>query len=69
MLRYNGRNFGESKFCMGIEPIILIPPVSTPFMPGCEKKKGEGKKKSSYNSAENRAAGSLWISDHRYTGA
>ena len=40
------------------------PKVSTPFLPGSEKK-SEVKSKSSFKSAENRAASSPWVGDHR----
>ena len=43
------------------------PPVSTPFLPGSGKK-GEATQKSCFKSAENRAASSLWVGGHRYTG-
>ena len=39
--------------------------MSTPFLPGSEKKKVTPKR--SFKSAENRAASSLWVGDHRYT--
>ena len=41
------------------------PKVSTPFLPGSEK--SEVKSKSSFKSAENRAASSLGVGGHRYT--
>ena len=39
-------------------------PVSTPFLPGGEKKKSEVKPKSSFKSTENRAASSLGVGGH-----
>ena len=42
------------------------PPVSTPFLPGSEKK-GDVTPKSCFKSAENRALSSLWVVGHRYT--
>ena len=41
------------------------PKVSTPFLPGSEKKKSEVKTKSCFKLAENRAASSLWVGGHR----
>ena len=40
------------------------PNVSTPFLPGSEKK-SEVKTKSCFKLAENRAASSLWVGGHR----
>ena len=42
------------------------PPVSTPFLPGSEKK-GEASHFFCFISAENRAASSLWVVGHRYS--
>ena len=50
---------------MGLEQ--PIPPVSTPFLPGCEKKKGKWGTKSCFDEAENRSASRHWVSGHRYT--
>ena len=40
------------------------PKVSTLFLPGSEKK-GEAQPKSCFDLAENRAASSPWVGDHR----
>ena len=42
------------------------PPVSTPFLPGREKK-SEVNTKSCFNFAKNCEASSLWVGAHRYT--
>ena len=44
-----------------------IPNVSTPFLPGSEKKKSEVKAKSFFNLAENCDVSSLGVGRHRYT--
>ena len=41
------------------------PMCRPPFLPGSEKKKSEVKSKSSFKSAENRAASSPWVGGHR----
>ena len=57
---------GWVKVSLALPPPPSPTNVSTPFLHGSEKK-SEVTSKSSFKSAENRAASSLWVGAHRYT--